>query len=80
MHSDCRWGEWVVGREDEGAPVLAIVIWGIGRTGENIMPPRDGSVLVCLGVEGYALEDVAVGGVGGDEWRGILCDVLVFSC
>ena len=81
MHSDGRWCEGVVGWEDESTPVLTIVIGTIWGTGEDIMPSAN-MLVSCReeGLEGYALEDVGVGGMGSDEWWGTLGNVLVLSC
>ena len=38
VHADGRWGEWVVGGEEEGAPVLAVVVGGRGRAGDYVVP------------------------------------------
>lgn len=38
MHADCGWCEGVGGREDEGAPVLAVVVGGVRWTGEDVVP------------------------------------------
>lgn len=39
MHTDRWWGEGVVGRENQGSPVLAAMVGGVLRTGNNIVPP-----------------------------------------
>lgn len=44
VHSDRGGCEGVVCWEDEGAPVLAIVVRCIGWAGENIMPSADVSI------------------------------------
>jgi hypothetical protein len=38
MHSDCGGCEGVVGRENQGAPILTIVIGCVWGAGEDIMP------------------------------------------
>lgn len=55
VHADGGWGEGVVGREHEGAPVLAAFVGGFGRAGQDVVP----------------FEDVLLRGVGDDVgWRG----------
>lgn len=39
MHADRRRRKWVVGGEDESAPILTLVIGSIFRPGENVVPP-----------------------------------------
>lgn len=41
VHTDCGRCEGVVGREGEGAPVLAIFVRRVGRTGEDVVPFED---------------------------------------
>lgn len=41
MHSDGGGCEWVVGGKDEGAPVLTVVVWSVGWTGEDVVPSAD---------------------------------------
>lgn len=38
MHADRRWGERVIGWEEEGSPVLTVFVRGRGRTGEDVVP------------------------------------------
>ena len=38
MHADCGWSERIVGREDEGAPVLTVMVGSGLRTGDDIVP------------------------------------------
>lgn len=38
VHADCGRGEGVVGREHESAPVLAAVVRGVGRAGQDVVP------------------------------------------
>lgn len=38
MHPDGGGGEGVVGREEEGSPVLAVFVGGGGRAGEDVVP------------------------------------------
>ena len=40
VHTDGRWGEGVVGRENQGAPILAIFIVCFRRTCEDVVPPN----------------------------------------
>ena len=63
VHADCGRCEGVVGREDEGAPVLAAFVGRLGRPGEDVVP----------------FENVGFGGVGGDEGDGFGGEDLVFS-
>lgn len=43
MHSDCGGCEGVVWRENQGAPILTIVVGCVWRAGKDIMPSvRDG--------------------------------------
>lgn len=37
-HPDSWWFEWVFRGEYEGAPVLAVVVRGIGGAGEKVVP------------------------------------------
>lgn len=54
MHPDRGRSEGVVGWEEERAPVLAVLVGGRGRAGEDVVP----------------FEDVGFRGVGGDVgWR-----------
>lgn len=64
MHSDCGGCEGVVWRENQGAPILTIVVGCVWRAGKDIMP----------------FEDVGLGGVGNDVWWGVLGDSFVFPC
>lgn len=41
VHADCGRRERVVGREHEGAPVLAAVVRSVGRAGEDVVPLED---------------------------------------
>lgn len=53
MHSN-RWrGERVIVREDESTPVLAIMIWRIGRASQYVMPPTKESVTGKRKMKGY---------------------------
>ena len=63
MHADCRRSEGIVWREDQSAPILAIVIWGILGARDDVMP----------------LEDVGVGGMSLDVRGWIFCDRLVLA-
>lgn len=63
MHSDCGGSKGVVWREDQGAPVLAVVIWSIWWSGEDVVP----------------FEDVRLRGVGDDVWWRVLGDGFVFA-
>lgn len=45
MHADSGRGEWVVGRKEEGSPVLTIFIRCFGRAGKDVVP----SALEVLG-------------------------------
>ena len=53
MHAD-RWRrEGVARREDQSAPVLAIMVWSIWRSCEDIMPSNEGlergsCAIVCV--------------------------------
>lgn len=38
VHSDCGRGEGIVGWEHQSSPILAIVIWGLFRTGDYVVP------------------------------------------
>lgn len=38
MHADGGRGEGVVGGEEEGSPVLAVVVGGFGRAGQDVVP------------------------------------------
>lgn len=38
MHADCGGCEGVVGRKDEGAPILAVMIGSIRWAGEDVVP------------------------------------------
>ncbi len=38
MHADGGWGEGVVGGKEEGSPVLAVFIGGVGWAGEDVVP------------------------------------------
>lgn len=38
MHADGGRSEGVVGREDQGAPVLAVVVRGILGAGDDVVP------------------------------------------
>ena len=38
MHADGRRGEGVGGREEECAPVLAVVVGGVGGPGQDVVP------------------------------------------
>ena len=40
-HADRGWLERVLRREGEGAPVLAVVVGGVGRAGEEVVPFED---------------------------------------
>lgn len=46
MHADRGRGEGVVGREDEGAPVLALVVRSVFGAGEDVVPPARMLVVV----------------------------------
>lgn len=63
VHADRGGRERVVGREDEGAPVLAVFVGGSGRAGEDVVP----------------FEDVGFRGVGGDEFGGGFGEGGVFA-
>ena len=41
VHADCGGSEGVFGREDEGAPVLAANVGGVGGAGEDVVPFED---------------------------------------
>jgi len=38
MHADCGRSEGVGGREEEGTPVLAVVVGGLRWAGYNVVP------------------------------------------
>lgn len=38
MHTDCRGRKRVCWREEEGAPVLAVVVGGAWGAGEDVVP------------------------------------------
>lgn len=38
VHPDRGWREGVVGREEEGAPVLAVLVGGSGRASQDVVP------------------------------------------
>ncbi len=38
MHADGGWGEGVSGREEERAPVLAVVVGGVGWPSQDVVP------------------------------------------
>lgn len=38
MHADGGWSEGVGWGEEEGPPVLAVVVGGVGRAGEDVVP------------------------------------------
>ena len=42
VHPDCGGCEGVVGREHERSPVLAVLVGGFGRAGEDVVPSSDG--------------------------------------
>lgn len=63
MHADRGGSEWVVWREDEGAPVLSAGVRCVRRTREDVVP----------------FEDVVLGGVGGNVRRWGGREVLVFA-
>ena len=63
MHADGRWSEGVVVWEEEGAPVLAVMIWCLGRPCKYVVP----------------FENVGFGWVGDDEGRWIGLNRLVFT-
>lgn len=81
MHSYGGWCEGIICWEDERAPVLAVMVRGIWRAGKDIMPSADVSIscnLLGEGWRGNVLQNVGLGGVSGDEWRGICGNGLVF--
>ena len=41
MHAYSWRGERIVGREQEGAPVLTVFVGGRGRAGEDVVPFED---------------------------------------
>jgi hypothetical protein len=47
VHSDCGGSKGVVWREYQGAPVLAVVVWSVWGSGEDVVPSRE-EVLVGL--------------------------------
>lgn len=63
VHADGGWGEGVVGREEEGSPVLAVFVRGVGWAGEDVVP----------------FEDVGFGGVGDYVGGRVGLDGLVFA-
>lgn len=38
MHADRGWGEGVVGGKEEGSPVLAVFVGGVGWAGKDVVP------------------------------------------
>lgn len=38
MHADCGRSEWVVGWEDEGAPILTAMVGSVFGTGDYVVP------------------------------------------
>ena len=59
-HPDSWWFEWVLRREDKGAPVLAVVIGGVGGASEEVVPPRRVRVSSLFGGRRDAWEDVYI--------------------
>lgn len=86
MHADGGRGEGVVGREEEGSPVLTIFVRCFGRAGKDIVPSAsEGEGVSYNELErggkrhGDELEDIRFRGVGYDIGRWILLDCLVFT-
>ena len=63
VHADRGGSKGIVGREEERAPVLAVRVGGVGRTGEDVVP----------------FQDIVFGRVSDDEWRGISLDGGIFA-
>lgn len=86
MHADGGRGEGVVGREEEGSPVLAIFVRCFWRAGKDIVPSAsEGEGVSYNELErggqrhGDELEDIRFRGMGYDIGRWILLDCLVFT-
>lgn len=63
MHADGGGGEGIVRWEIQCAPVLPVVIWCVGRAGQDVVP----------------FEDVGFAGVRGDEFGGIAREGGIFT-
>jgi len=63
VHSNSRRSERVVWWEDEGTPVLTVVVWGLLRAGYYVVP----------------FQNVVLGWVGNDVWWRIRLDSLVLA-
>ena len=57
VHADGGRREGVVGREDEGAPVLAAFVGGLWRAGEDVVPSGRSKVSEGVGAGGKAETD-----------------------
>ena len=63
MHSDGGRSERISGWKEERTPVLAVMIWCLGRAGKNVMP----------------FENVGFGRVSGNERGWVCLNRLVFT-
>ena len=63
MHADGGWGEGVVGRKEEGSPVLTIFVGCFGRAGKDVVPS-------VLEAEEFNYNQLERGGRTGERTRG----------
>lgn len=82
MHFDRRGSKWVIGREHERTPVLAIMVRCRRRTCDNIMPSGfcvRGETHMWTKEGMYVLKDVRLRGMSDDVWGRIFGDGFVFA-
>lgn len=48
VHANGGWREGIVRREHQCAPVLSILVWGLWRACEDVMPSASGILLATL--------------------------------
>ena len=63
MHADRGWSKGIRGWEEKGAPVLAVHVGSIWRTGKDVVP----------------FQNVIFGRVGDYVWRRVCLDGGIFS-
>lgn len=64
MHADSRRSKRVIGWEEERSPILAVMVWRIWRTRENIVP----------------FQNIAFRGLCGNEWWRVGLNSLILPC